>query len=68
MAMRQVDRTGVKNIRVSWRVADLTSAFSAASRPSIAFYEQILGATPMKEWTQERLELDGIRRLRTLGQ
>lgn len=45
--------------------ADLLS-FTQTCRPSIAFYEKVLGAKPMKEWTQERLELDGIARLRSL--
>jgi hypothetical protein len=40
--------------------------FTLPRRPSIAFYEKVLGAKPMKEWTQERLELDGIARLRSL--
>ncbi|CEL57459.1 Diamine acetyltransferase 2 OS=Bos taurus GN=SAT2 PE=2 SV=1 [Rhizoctonia solani AG-1 IB] len=32
--------------------------------PSIAFYEQVLGAKPMDEWKGMRLETEGIRNLR----
>ncbi|KEP50747.1 N-acetyltransferase-like protein [Rhizoctonia solani 123E] len=32
--------------------------------PSIAFYEQVLGAKPMDEWQGMRLEIEGIKNLR----
>ncbi|CAE6506945.1 unnamed protein product [Rhizoctonia solani] len=32
--------------------------------PSIAFYEQVLGAKPMDEWKGMRLEVEGIKNLR----
>lgn len=45
--------------RMDWSVLNWNA-------PSIAFYEKVLGAVPMKEWTQERLDLEGIHRLRSL--
>ncbi|UZJ54124.1 hypothetical protein CBS101457_003444 [Exobasidium rhododendri] len=47
-------------MRMDWQVLNW-------NEPSIAFYEKVLGSTPMVDWTQQRLELDGIKRLRTLG-
>ena len=59
--------TGMREFAKGRRAQAARLTRSPGTSPSIAFYEKVLGSTPMKGWTQQRLGVDGIKRLQTLG-